>query len=80
MNINQYTKIPVFEKSQNLSKAVRLIDRHGPAVMMKNNEPQDVIYKLNRVNRLQVAADDDVLAASELFQQRNQHVYEELAK
>lgn len=80
MNINTDTMVPISVANQNFSKVARLVDQYGSAVIMKNNAPRYIIYEFNQADTLQAAGDDDVLAASELLMQRNQHVYEELAK
>ena len=47
---------------------------------MKNNAPRYIIYEFNQADAMQTASDGDVLASSLKLMQRNQHVYEELAK
>lgn len=80
MNINTDTMVPISVANQNFSKVARLVDQYGSAVIMKNNAPRYIIYEFNQADTMQVASDDDILASSQKLMQRNQHVYEELAK
>lgn len=80
MNINTDTIVPISVANQNFSKVARLVDQYGSAVIMKNNAPRYIIYEFPQADTVQAASDDDVLASSARLLQRNQHVYEELAK
>ena len=80
MNINTDTIVPISVANQNFSKVARLVDQYGSAVIMKNNTPRYIIYEFTQADTVQAASDDDVLASSAELLQRNQHVYEELAK
>lgn len=80
MNINTDTMVPISVANQNFSKVARLVDQFGSAVIMKNNAPRYIIYEFNQADTLQAAADEDVLAISQKLMDRNQKVYEELAK
>ena len=80
MNINTDTIVPISVANQNFSKVARLVDQYGSAVIMKNNAPRYIIYEFPQADAVQAASDDDVLASSAKLLQRNQHVYEELAK
>ena len=80
MNIDTATLVPISEANQNFSKVARLVDQHGSAVIMKNNEPRYVIIEFSRLDTPQEATDSEVLAASKQIMERNRHVYEELAK
>lgn len=81
MNINTDTIVPISVANQNFSKVARLVDQYGSAVIMKNNTPRYIIYEFPQADTVQAASDgDDVLASSAKLLQRNQHVYDELAK
>ena len=80
MQIDTNTIVPISVANQNFSKVARLVDQYGSAVIMKNNTPRYIIYEFNQADTMQAAADDDVLASSMKFMERNAHVYEELAK
>ncbi|MDO5546149.1 MAG: type II toxin-antitoxin system Phd/YefM family antitoxin [Eubacteriales bacterium] len=80
MNIDTNTIVPISVANQNFSKVARLVDQYGSAVIMKNNTPRYIIYEFNQADTMQAASDDDVLASSMKLMQRNERVYEELAK
>ncbi len=80
MNIDTNTIVPISLANQNFSKVARLVDQYGSAVIMKNNTPRYIIYEFNQADAMQTASDDDVIASSMKLMQRNEHVYEELAK
>lgn len=80
MNINSNTMVSISEANQNFSKVARLVDQYGSVVVLKNNAPRYVILEFSQADELQTAADEDVLSASRKLLQRNQAVYEELAK
>ncbi len=80
MNINTNTMVSMTEANQNFSKVARLVDQYGSAVVLKNNAPRYLIIDFAQADALQAAADEDVLAISKKLMERNQAVYEELAK
>lgn len=80
MNIDTNTIVPISVANQNFSKVARLVDQYGSVVIMKNNSPQYIIYEFSRVDAMQTATDDDIIASSANLVQRNARVYEELAK
>lgn len=83
MNIDSNTMISISEANQNFSKVARLVDKHGSAVILKNNMPKYVIIPFEDMDAVQdsvFASDEEVLAASQKLMKRNQVVYEELAK
>ena len=80
MNIDSNTMVSITEANQNFSKVARLVDRYGSAVILKNNTPRYVVLEFNQAEELQAASNEDVLASSQKFLQRNKAVYKELAK
>ena len=79
MIVNTNTMISITEANQNFSKAARLADEHGTAVILKNNVPRYLLIDLSR-SQDEVAADEDVRAVSERLIRRNMEAYRELAK
>lgn len=80
MNINTNTMVSMTEANQNFSKVARLVDQYGSAVVLKNNSPRYLIIDFAQADKLQTAADEDVLSVSKKIMERNRAVYEELAK
>lgn len=80
MNINSKTLVSISEANQNFSKVARLVDQYGSAVILKNNAPRYMIIDFSKLDEVQEAADEEVLASSRKWIERNRIVYEELAK
>lgn len=79
MLVDTNTMISITEANQNFSKAARLADEHGTAVILKNNVPRYLLIDLSR-SREEVAADEDVQRVSERLIRQNMEAYRELAK
>lgn len=80
MNINTDTMVPISVANQNFSRVARLVEQYGSAVIMKNNAPRYIIYEFPQADAVQTVADDELLAVSQKLMEKNQHIYEELAK
>lgn len=79
MLVNTNTMISITEANQNFSRAARLADEHGTAVILKNNVPRYLLIDLSR-SQDEVAEDEDVRTVSERLIRRNMEAYGELAK
>ncbi|MDD5947657.1 MAG: type II toxin-antitoxin system Phd/YefM family antitoxin [Oscillospiraceae bacterium] len=80
MHINTKAKVSMTEANQNFSKNARLVEQYGSAVIPQNTPLRYLILDYPPEDALQVAADEDVFAASQKLMERNKAVYEELAK
>ena len=80
MNIDSKTMVSISEANQNFSKVARLVDQYGSAVILKNNAPRYRVIDFGKLDEMQEASDDEVLASSQKWMERNRAVYEELAK
>ena len=80
MNIDSKTLISISEANQNFSKVARLVDQYGSAVILKNNAPRYMMVDFSKLEEVEDASDDEVLASSRKLMERNRAVYEELAK
>ena len=80
MNIDSKTLISISEANQNFSKVARLVDQCGSAVILKNNAPRYMMIDFSKLEEVEDASDDEVLASSRKLMERNRAVYEELAK
>ena len=80
MNIDSKTLISISEANQNFSKVARLVDQYGSAVILKNNAPRYMMIDFSKLEEVEDASDDEVLASSRKLIERNRAVYEELAK
>ena len=81
MKIDSDTMISIYEANQNFSKVARLVDKHGSAVILKNNVPKYLVIEFCQAEALQTAASDgEVMEISDRLMKRNKKVYEKLAK
>ena len=80
MKIDSKTLISISEANQNFSKVARLVDQYGSAVILKNNAPRYMMIDFSKLEEVEDASDDEVLASSRKLMERNRAVYEELAK
>lgn len=80
MTIDTNTMISITEANQNFSKVTKMVDKHGTAVILKNNVPRYLVIDFSKAEEEQVANMDDVLAISERLIRQNMETYEVLAK
>ena len=80
MTIDTDTMISITEANQNFSKVARLVDENGAAIILKNNVPRYVIMEFSEAEKLQNAADEDIMSISEKLIEKNFEAYRELAK
>ena len=55
MNIDTNILVPMTEANQNFSKVVRLVDKSGMAVILKNNKPRYMVMKFQEYDEIQAA-------------------------
>lgn len=80
MTIDTNTMISITEANQNFSKVTRMVDKHGTAVILKNNVPRYLVIDFSKAEKEQAANMEDVLAISERLIKQNKKAYEVLAK
>lgn len=80
MTVNTNTLISITEANQNFSKVARLVDQNGSAVILKNNVPRYIVLEFSEVEKVQMAADEDVADISQRLIDKNLEAYKELAK
>ena len=80
MTIDTNTMISITEANQNFSKVSRMVDKHGTAVILKNNVPRYLVIDFSKAEKEQAANMEDVLAISERLIKQNKKAYEVLAK
>ncbi len=57
--------ISVTEANQNFSKAAKVIDEHGTAVILKNNVPRYLVIDFSKAEEEKVASNENVFTISE---------------
>ena len=80
MMVNTNNLVSITEANQNFSKAARLVDERGSAVILKNNTPRYLIIEFSQAEQLQAAEDEDVMNISARLLKQNREAYEVLAK
>ena len=78
MTIDTNTMISITEANQNFSKVARMVDKHGTAVILKNNVPRYLVLDFSKAEKEQIADMEDVLAVSERLIKQNKEAYEVL--
>ena len=80
MVIRTENLVSITEANQNFSRVARMVDEDGVAIILKNNVPRYVLLEFSQVEGVQVAPDEDVLAASKRLLAQNRKAYEALAQ
>lgn len=80
MTIDTNTMISITEANQNFSKVTKMVDKHGAAVILKNNIPRYLVIDFSKAEKEQAADMEDVLAISDRLIKQNMEAYEVLAK
>lgn len=80
MTVNTNTLVSITEANQNFSKVTRLVDQNGSAVILKNNVPRYIVLEFSEVEKVQMAADEDIADISQRLIAKNLEAYKELAK
>jgi antitoxin Phd len=52
MIINTNSIVPMTDANQNFSKVVRLVEKEGIAVIMKNNKPKYIVVEFNEYEEI----------------------------
>ncbi|MBC5744327.1 type II toxin-antitoxin system Phd/YefM family antitoxin [Lachnospiraceae bacterium MD308] len=80
MKIDTNTMVSITEANQNFSKVARLVDKHGTAVILKNNVPRYLVIDFSKVENDSVASDEDIMNISKRLIEQNKEAYEVLAQ
>lgn len=79
MKVLTQNMVSITEANQNFSRIARMVDEHGPVVVLKNNTPKYLIIEFTSVEN-EYAPDEDVLNISKALIKKNRAAYEVLAK
>ena len=80
MNIDTNVIVPMTEANQNFSKVVRIVDKNGMAVIMKNNKPRYMVVNFSEYNEIQTARRKLFNEAAESVINDNMEALREIAK
>ena len=80
MNVNTNNLVSITEANQNFSRVARMVDENGSVVILKNNSPRYLLIEFEKVEKEQLADNEDLLAVSKRLIAKNREAYEVLAK
>ena len=80
MTIDTNTMVSITEANQNFSKVTRVVDKHGTAVILKNNVPRYLVIDFSKAEAQKIADVEDMATISERLIKQNMEAYKELAK
>ena len=83
MMVNTDLLVPMTEANQNFSKVVRVVDKDGMAVILKNNQPRYVVVDFSEYEMIATAMQmrkAKIAEAAESILDENLEAFLELAK
>lgn len=80
MQIDTRTIISATEANQNFSKAARIADQNGQAVIFKNNKPKYLLIDVDSSPLLELTDDEKINVVAARILNRYRAAFEELAK
>lgn len=83
MVINTNTIVPMTDANQNFSKVVRLVDKEGMAVIMKNNKPKYIVVDFDEYEELSTIREErkrNIDETADKIIEDNLEAFKELAK
>ena len=80
MIINTDSIISISDANQNFSKAVKLVDKNGSAVIFKNNKPKYVIYDVDSNPQIEMSYEEKILFVGKRILREHIEAFKELAK
>lgn len=80
MQIDTNTIVSVTEANQNFSRVTRIAEKHGQAVIFKNNRPKYMVIDLDDSPMLELTDDEKIDIVAARILKRYRSAFEELAK
>lgn len=80
MIINTQQIITMTEANQNFSKATKLADKNGSAVIFKNNRPKYLLVDLSQEALLELTDDEKIEVVAKRILEKHRKAFEELAQ
>ena len=80
MQIDTNTIVSVTEANQNFSRVTRIAEKHGQAVIFKNNRPKYMVIDLENSPMLELTDDEKIDIVAARILKRFKPAFEELAK
>ena len=80
MTINTNSIISVSEANQNFSKATRIAEKNGQAIIFKNNRPKYILLDLDSNPPIEMSDDEKIDFVAARILKKYRPAFEELAK
>lgn len=83
MMVNTNQLVPMTDANQNFSKVVRMVDKNGMAVIMKNNQPRYVVVDFSEYEMIAAAMQmrkTKIDETADAILEENMEAFLELAK
>lgn len=80
MTINTQSILTMTEANQNFSKAAKVAERHGSAVIFKNNKPKFLLIDLNQEPLIELSDEEKIDIVANRVLNKYRTAFEELAK
>ena len=80
MIINSENIISITEANQYFSKAVKIADRNGEAVIFKNNKPKYVLYNIEASPQIEMSDEEKIEFVGRRILKEHLNAFKELAK
>ena len=80
MTIDTSQVLSITEANQNFSRATRIVDKQGSAVIFKNNKPKYVLVSWEDSQALALTDDEKIDVVARRVMNKHRQAFEELAK
>ncbi len=80
MNIDSKTIVSVTDANQNFSRAARIAEKHGRAVIFKNNRPRYLLIDIEKSPIIDMTDDEKIDFVAERILRKYKKAFMELAK
>lgn len=80
MIINSENIISITEANQNFSRAAKIADRNGEAVIFKNNKPKYVLYNIEASPQIEMSDEEKIEFVGRRILKEHLNAFKELAK
>lgn len=80
MNIDTNTIVSVTEANQNFSRVTRIAEKHGQAILFKNNRPRYLLIDLENSPIIDMTEDEKIDFVASRVLKKHKNAFLELAK
>ena len=80
MNIDTNTIVSVTEANQNFSRVTRIAEKHGQAILFKNNRPRYLLIDMENSPIIDMTEDEKIDFVASRILKKHKNAFLELAK